>query len=497
MLLMLLRLLYGQLYEKILQDLMMDYKDPTCIEELSIDELKASAWDKCLDANNRLLIRGLLAGSGKTTNIVYYCQRSKKKCIIITPYNELAQDHMFTFKVDACTVDHFFGIGFNSDSSSKSLVNGRVDYMQYNVIIFDEIYAYTTDRLNLVRKFLEKEDIDNKQVYANGDIYQNKPIENLQVAPGPYYNGIINSLFPTQLLLKKSRRLVNPKDEERMFGMLKFIFDKFEVIPRDAFITQLVEKFQLKTVENSGIIPGAVNQCYTNASCHRLCKLYNDNEATGKVVIEGNYNWFKGMEVINKTRFVIGSDAYHINTRYTINKISKEKVKLISRFNDKCVIPYDTFNKNFLPTHAFTGHGIQGKTFDTKMIIHDLKHPWITPEWLYTAVSRARKIDDVILNVSNINDDDLSTYNFEAMVDSYIFADTQAHRKIEDMVDRDWIISTTKVQGGCCYHCNCSLNVFWKHGDALNISVDRINNDEAHNKDNCVISCVRCNVTKK
>ena len=143
-------------------------------------------------------------------------------------------------------------------------------------------------------------------------------------------------------------------------------------------------------------------------------------------------------------------------------------------------------------------NGIQGKTFDTTMIIHDDGyHPWVTAEWIYTAISRARKLDDVIINVSESSNVTLTSYNMETMVIGYLCADQKADRTVSTPIDAFWIVNKAKVQHGCCYHCSNALNTTWKYNDPLNVSVDRLNNAEGHNKQNCVISCVRCNVTKK
>ena len=49
-----------------------------------------------------------------------------------------------------------------------------------------------------------------------------------------------------------------------------------------------------------------------------------------------------------------------------------------------------------------------------------------------------------------------------------------------------------------CYYCNCNVFILYEIVRELTQwSVDRINNEEGHNKDNFVISCLNCNITRR
>jgi hypothetical protein len=49
-----------------------------------------------------------------------------------------------------------------------------------------------------------------------------------------------------------------------------------------------------------------------------------------------------------------------------------------------------------------------------------------------------------------------------------------------------------------CYYCNCNVLVLYEIVRELTQwSVDRINNEEGHNKDNFVISCLNCNIKRR
>jgi hypothetical protein len=49
-----------------------------------------------------------------------------------------------------------------------------------------------------------------------------------------------------------------------------------------------------------------------------------------------------------------------------------------------------------------------------------------------------------------------------------------------------------------CFYCNCQVIVLYEIVRELTQwSVDRINNDEGHNKDNFVIACLNCNIKRR
>ena len=57
-------------------------------------------------------------------------------------------------------------------------------------------------------------------------------------------------------------------------------------------------------------------------------------------------------------------------------------------------------------------------------------------------------------------------------------------------INEDEIQEIFKEQAGKCMYC-------WKTCKEEDWSLDRINNDEGHNIDNCVLSCIKCNVQRK
>lgn len=49
-----------------------------------------------------------------------------------------------------------------------------------------------------------------------------------------------------------------------------------------------------------------------------------------------------------------------------------------------------------------------------------------------------------------------------------------------------------------CYYCKTPVNILYKYiKEPSQWTLDRIDNEQGHNKDNCVISCLKCNVQRK
>jgi hypothetical protein len=65
-------------------------------------------------------------------------------------------------------------------------------------------------------------------------------------------------------------------------------------------------------------------------------------------------------------------------------------------------------------------------------------------------------------------------------------------------IDIDCILKKLIEVNMQCFYCKCQLYILYKIARELTQwTVDRINNDEGHNKDNFVISCLNCNIKRR
>jgi hypothetical protein len=355
--------------------------------------------------------------------------------------------------------------------------------------MFDEIFTYNTKYLQLIADFVDKN--PNKQIYATGDTLQMFPIEqDIRVNRETYYMDIINSIFPRQLNLKDSKRLNTEEDKNKMRLIKKFIFDNFKSMDRDAFVNAFIKTFNIKTCNNYEYRKGTINECLTNESCKLLNTLYNDVEASN--FVQGkHYKWYPTMVVKNKCRFKIDDEQYHVNVRYTIKSVN-EKVVVFT--NDES-IPFDKLETNFIPNHALTGFSMQGMTSKQPIIIHDIFNRFVSDRWIWTAITRCTDINNITINL--FKPDYELYYNFNKMIENHEQEDKDNNRIMNDFITKEWINNTFHKQNGECAHCGTALNKRCIVGDPLNLSIDRSCNAIGHIKNNCVLSCVRCNCQKK
>ena len=86
----------------------------------------------------------------------------------------------------------------------------------------------------------------------------------------------------------------------------------------------------------------------------------------------------------------------------------------------------------------------------------------------------------------------VETY-FKNNIMNYEEQDKKAGRDVEDWgyVDVDFLMNLMNTQ---CENCNEPLVIDFEDGKvSSNISCQRVNNDIAHFKDNCIGLCVQCN----
>ena len=72
--------------------------------------------------------------------------------------------------------------------------------------------------------------------------------------------------------------------------------------------------------------------------------------------------------------------------------------------------------------------------------------------------------------------------------------DKRAGRRIDlsKFVDAAWVVAQQKLQKNLCWWCFTFMN--WVVRNRKNgLTCERLNNNEAHHKKNCVLACHRCN----
>ena len=119
--------------------------------------------------------------------------------MFVCPTNKLLQ----AFEGEALTINEFFGIYFGDVKLAP------FDYSYFDVIVFDEIFYFSSLSIYWrIKQFVELNK-DSKNNIATGDTKQLKPIQGLTNIHDfeTYADHIIENIFDNSILLKECKRL--------------------------------------------------------------------------------------------------------------------------------------------------------------------------------------------------------------------------------------------------------------------------------------------------
>jgi len=169
-------------------------------------------------------------------------------------------------------------------------------------------------------------------------------------------------------------------------------------------------------------------------------------------------------------------------------------------------IPTEILNKNFKLPYALTCDSVQGLSFeeDEKITIFDTNTPYTDKKYIWTAITRARKLENINIfihsdfEINNLCQSKIKQY-FNFKINNYKNQDKKAKREIDDKnyITEQWIAENLEKCEFKCLYCKKYLNIEIDYDTVkTDITVDRIHNNLAHTKNNCVISCLNCNLRK-
>ena len=189
---------------------------------------------------------------------------------------------------------------------------------------------------------------------------------------------------------------------------------------------------------------------------------------------------------------------FNVNFKFRISNIVGNIVVLQNvATNEKQNIELKVLRKHFIYAYCYTTHSKQGCSVDDDIVIYDWSKWYCSKNWYWTSVSRARDLNRVKFYKYDADENDLSrlrveTY-FKNKVSNYIEQDKKSNRPIDDddYVDVDFLMDMMNTQ---CENCNEPLVIDFEDGKvSSNISCQRVNNELAHYKSNCIPMCVQCN----
>lgn len=447
---------------------------------------------------NKTIILGDAPGCGKSTLCLNYAIQSKKNYIIVTPYNKTINDINSNIKIlsnnksknfEVMTFHNFFGMDIYQKVINK---NKDVKYKDVELVIFEEIYTMHSILLINIYKFMLK--YPNIMIIANGDLYQLEPV--MEILKNKKRQELINYLFPNQVTLKISKRF---KDDKRVKAiknlMKKFSDTNEEKAAIDYIVNDLFKEQQIKNINEV--------DTYDNISYRNDTKNYINEIIHKKILLKNKRKYYyAGLMLVCRIKLEYEKQIFCVNQEYKIKFVENDKIKLIN--NDVIVtLDIEIIKKYFALPYCYTCHSCQGVTIENKYTIFDYNSPFVNLRWIYVAITRCTDINNVYFYTGDI---DLKKYELQKkvknimndMIISYKNQDKKAQRDINDdyYINVDWMIKQMKKQLCKCYYCHNVIDIGIDKNDNL-LTVDRIENKISHNKNNCVLSCWHCNVSKK
>ena len=466
-------------------------------EHMMINERDINESNEIIKKNNTLIL-GLFAGVGKTyTASQYIC----KKKLFVTPFNTLAIE-LKKQEYEAITLNNLLGIGISCEKNTKMT---SFNVKDYDCIIFDEIFIYSPKELYLISKYINSH--PNIRFIATGDNKQNAPIElgnyNNIGNEINYLNNCINQIFNNHLLLKVNKRLEKKEDIDKLTELKKDIFNL------DLDVIDTFKKHKINLIYNYGQLKTKKNICFFNNNCHYVNnhvhnKLVQKPKDIEYIIFDGN-KYYEGLEIIFNGKYYRNKNI-RLFQRYTyvIKSINNNHFIITEPLENIDIKLNIKLLKKFTLPYSYTCHSVQGLTWKDPYTIFNCNTPYVNRRWIYTALTRTDDLNKVTIFVHSdkeieiLREYKLKQY-FGMKINNYKKQDKKANRIIDERryINFDWIEEKFETLQGC-YICKkpFEFNVV----DAKitsNLTVDRLNNNEAHHKSNCKLCCLNCNVTKK
>ena len=168
-----------------------------------------------------------------------------------------------------------------------------------------------------------------------------------------------------------------------------------------------------------------------------------------------------GETLICRNYFTInGKFTFHVNYEYKIKKVLVDTLIL----NDDILVSLRDVKANFIHGYCKTCHSFQGSTIDKPITIFDWKFRHVDRRWIYTAVTRTTRLDNVSFyqyHERTEQEEGILNAYLDMKVMRYRGQDEKAKREIDERnyVTNAWL---KMAYGSCCGNC----------GDCLTYSVE-------------------------
>ena len=383
----------------------------------------------------------------------------------------------------AITYSKLFGL-FASDKEMKNLK--AFDISEFSTITFDEIFLYEPARLKRISELMNR--YPEKQFLATGDCDQREPVGFYN---SEYLENCMNILFENQILLEDIKRFKDEKDKQTIKDL------KTDVFNYNLSVEEICKKYNLNKVYKLSDVTSKLNICLFNFRCDKVNNHLHFN------VLKNKIHFQVGQEIIcrkyEKHFKLIKNYTYKIISMKGNEVTIKDEVENITYKISKYIL-----ENHFKLPYAVTCDSVQGLTKNEKITIFDSNTPYVNRKYLWTAITRVTKLEDVSIFIHSDNDIKALTQSrlklyLNEKVSSYKSQDKKAKREYDNdkYITVEWIhdeIDKLKHCPFCKKHYELYLNEY--NNVISNITVDRIDNKQGHIISNCQLCCHHCNITK-
>ena len=188
------------------------------------------------------------------------------------------------------------------------------------------------------------------------------------------------------------------------------------------------------------------------------------------------------------------------NCEYKIIGVNDDFIMLADEGNNWFDVSMDILEKHFAYSYCCTCHSLQGSSKSGIITIHEWNHFFVDKNWFYTAITRARNLDDVYFMMSDKQSEDteykLLRKYFIDKKEGYIQQDykngtiTPGQEFKSNYINIDWFFNNIKKQ---CGSCGCDFSYSLDGNVKSDLTAQRIDNNLPHNLDNIIPMCVNCN----
>ncbi|KAG5182759.1 hypothetical protein JKP88DRAFT_245375 [Tribonema minus] len=472
-----------------------------------------AALQRQLQATQRLCvaITGQHGGAGKS-----YCTRHAatsmfKAGLILTPTNSLRTAYTKDPLPEgwlARTYDRQLGFFVGADMHLQKS-KGALGLPKVEVIILEEA-AYTS--LRILSMTLAAAEHEGVHVLATYDVHQLDPVpDGITVDNIESRLSLLQKVFPVSYHILARKRDSTMEEQVDMDDHLLYVLGAGS---HDEARCRVMERFGgPRAVSASSSSSAAFHLAYT-----RECARYQAFQALSKTA----------------SRAVAGESSKHVssvsrngaNSSTAATKCSTlsgatmlQEVHCL-RCDGHCSYHMQRFDGGdslpavsvalplaeavFDPPGASTVHSVQGRTVHGVLIIHQVGHPRVTKQWLYTAVSRGSGPQ----NVHALNDTHRS-------VSVMTKRDRRAWARTKALAHLRWDVSEGKCaelgtkqlderatelaellmhgarEDACCWR--CTEPFVWAQHSERQPTLDRMDNSLPHECTNILVTCLRCN----